>query len=303
MSTETDVNAPDDLTQAFAAGVDDIRVDQPTADPPPKQETEQTAAPSTEGVVTTGAEKTEPEKPAEAETQKRRALNELKNDEILAMLKSGDPDAQRAVELRLKRLERTQRPPSKALAQMEEKGRAVSAGLDRIATDYPDIAAGLAPMKEFVETVQVPLREAEQQAAIQEAQAHIEKMFPNFVQVVSNEQFPAWLKTQSQDVQRAFAGGGTDGAFVVLDAYDTYVINQGKPSPFAPQPSSAPAPAAPDLQAKAAQIIERRQQALKSSAAVPTGSRAINTDDDLDPSSAWSRGVADVAKSSQGFRR
>jgi len=278
-----------DLANAFQQGIDDIM-----ADPPPHQE-EPKAAPSTEGVVTSGA--------PETEAVPRRNLGRLSTDELLAMVSAGDPDAPRAIELRLRRNEHQPKRQNKALQDLEQRGAAVKQGIEQLKQDYPDIAAGLAPMNDFVDATTAPLREAERQLEATQAEAKIEKVFPGFVSVARSPELMEWLREQPDDVKHDFQTGGVDGAINVLDAFDTHVQSQGKPSPFAPLEATAPAVAAPDKAARAAQIVERRAQALKSSAAVPSGSRAVNLDIDSDSSSAWQQGLADVNRMQRTQRR
>lgn len=284
-----------DLVKAFQQGIDDITVTEPP-------DTKDEAAPSTEGVVTSGADEAQKESP-KAEAPKRN-LGRLSTDELLAMVAAGDPDAPRAIELRLRRHENQPKRTNKALADLEQRGAAAKQGIDKLTQDYPDIAAGLAPMKDFVDATTAPLREAERQLANDESMARIEQSFPGFVPVARGSEFMGWLKDQPDDVKHDFQHGGNDGAINVLDAFDTHVRSQGKPSPFAPPEPAAPAPAAPDKAAKAAQIVERRAQALKSSAAVPSGSRAITTDNpDTEGSSAWQQGLADVQRMQRTQRK
>ena len=275
-----------DLANAFQQGIDDIM-------PPPQDEPE--AAPSPEGVVTSEA--------PETEDAPRRNLGRLSTDELLAMVSAGDPDAPRAIELRLRRNEHQPKRQNKALEALEQRGAAVKQGIRSLAQDYPDIAANLAPMNDFVDATTAPLREAERQLEATQAEAKIEKVFPNFVSVARSPELMSWLQQQPQDVKHDFQHGGVDGAINVLDAFDTHVQSQGKPSPFAPLEATAPAYAGPDKAARAAQIVERRAQALKSSAAVPSGSRAVNLDIDSDSSYAWQQGLADVNRMQRTQRR
>ena len=274
MTTELDTqlaaDAADDAD--FAAGFAQL-ADKPPEDDPAT--TEPAAAPSTEGVVTSEADEPTPD---ENKPAPRVNLGGLSTDEILALVPEGD--ARRAVELRLRRMEKQAPRSNKALADIETAGANVRASIKQLENDYPDIAAGLAPMTDFVDKVAVPLRQAEQQAALSQAQATVEKTFPGFMQVVGNEEFPKWLQTQSSDVQRDFSGGGTEGAFNVLSAYESHVTNLGRPTPFAPSPLPAPAAPAADLQSKAAQILEKRNRLLANNAAVPSGGRgaaSLNT--------------------------
>ena len=275
--TEVIQPAEDDFDAGFSAGQEPGSTE--TVEPPDdNQASEQAAAPSTEGVVTSGAEKTEaPVVETVAAEAPKRNLGRLSTDELLELVRNGDPDAPRAIELRLRRNDNNTQPKrnSKALDDIERNGAAVKAGISKLEQDFPEIAAGLAPVTAFVDSVAAPLREVDRAAALEESRARVEQTFPGFVQVVSKEEFPRWLKEQPEDVRRDFASGGIDGAINVLDAYDTHIQSQGKPSPFAPQPAanSAPEPSAPDKAAKAAQIILRRQQALKTAASVPTGAR------------------------------
>lgn len=238
--------------------------DAPPEDPPGQDEPE--AAPSTEGVVTS-------EKPEEAPEAPKRNLGRLSTDELLAMVASGDPDAPRAIELRLRRNENQPKRQNRELEELERKGAAVKNGIKGLHDDFPEIAARLAPINDFVEATTAPLREAERQLANDESMAKIERSFPGFVPVARSSEFMNWLQNQQQDVKHDFQHGGNDGAINVLDAFDTHVRAQGKPSPFAPLAASAPAYAAPDKAAKAAQIVERRAQTLRNSASVPTGAR------------------------------
>lgn len=294
MTTETTIEQPvvEDAAASWDQGVKAL---EPVKDDPPPQQTEQEAAPSTEGVVTSEAPKTEQPKTEEAP---KRNLGRLSTDELLAMVASGDPDAPRAIELRLRRNENQPKRQNKELADLEQRGAAAKQGIDRLAEDYPDIAAGLAPMKDFVDATTAPLREAERQFEAAQAEAKIEKVFPGFVSVARSPELMEWLRTQPDDVKHDFQRGGVDGAINVLDAFDTHVKAQGKPSPFAPPESApAPAPAAPDKAARAAQIVERRQQILKNSAAIPSGARSSLPAPESDAVAAWNAGVALVNQS------
>ena len=127
--TEVIQPAEDDFDAGFSAGQEPGSTE--TVDPPDdKQASEQAAAPSTEGVVTSGAEKTEAPK---------RNLGRLSTDELLELVRNGDPDAPRAIELRLRRNDNNTQPKrnSKTRDDIERYGAAVKAGISKLERDFP----------------------------------------------------------------------------------------------------------------------------------------------------------------------
>ena len=249
---------------------------------PHQEQTE--PAPSTEGVVT--SEAVETTKPAEkadktepTDTPRARNLGGLSTSELIALVANPDVSAEektRAVEIRLKREENSRAGRERVKSRAEpfrEASRKIEENFKGLEADFPEIASRMKPVTELAQTLANQASEQDAIAEREHAQARIADTFPGFLDVVRSKEFPQWLGNQSDDVKRAFQQGGVDGAYDVLARYEDHVVSTHGSSPFVPQSQAAPAPAAPSLEEKAAQIRERRQKLLQQAPVTPSRAR------------------------------
>jgi len=279
-------NPEDDFDSGFAAP--------PAPEPPPDDQAQNTeAAPSTEGVVTSGDQESsgnvagqEAAAPvaAPAPEQKPVNLGGLSTNELLQRIKESptDPDTLRALEIRLKRLDSQARPQR----ERSQNARQAAAVADEVRTaviglkdDYPELANRLAPFSKLAEVATKPIIEADAHEQNKADEAVIEDAFPGFNKLRSPDSpLAAWLKTQPASVQEQATQGGVAGGMAVLEQFERYEIANGRPSPFAPPaPATPPAAAAApafDPAAEAARIKAERERRLNSAAAIPNAARA-----------------------------
>lgn len=304
--TETTVSAAEPVIEPSAqaswnAGVAELNT------PPDDQATNTEAAPSTEGVVTSGAQESSGNvAKQDAPEQKPVNLGGLSTNELLQRVKESptDPDTLRALEIRLKRLDSQARPQR----ERSQKAQRAAAAADEVRTavsglkdDYPELANRLAPFSKLAEVVTQPIIEADAEEQNKADEAIIEDAFPGFNKLRSPDSpLAAWLKTQPASVQEQATRGGVAGGMAVLEQFERYEIANGRPSPFAPPaPATPPAPVAPafDPAAEAARIKAERDKRLQSAAAVPNSSRvpARNTQE-TSAAAAWLAGVEQVRR-------
>ncbi|TXH15303.1 MAG: hypothetical protein E6R03_07415 [Hyphomicrobiaceae bacterium] len=303
MATEDVQVADDAVDSAWAEGIKELG----QTPPPPDNGAEQTEqpAPSSEGVVVSGVDEPKPTEPAKQEEPKKeeqqKPLGGLSTDELLERLKSqpSDPDTYRALEIRLKRLDSQAKPRRErnqnAQAAMQAATE-VQAAIKGLNDDYPELATRLAPVGKLAEVVTKPIVEAEDAAQREADEALVESAFPGFNALrVPNGPLAQWLKAQPQSVQEQASLGGVAGAMEVLEKYEQHVIATGKPSPFAPQQKSAPAPAAPDPKELADRIRADREKRLKAATAIPQTAVKPAPTQETTLAAAWNEGVNEVA--------
>jgi hypothetical protein len=282
-------------------------------------------APSDEGVVVSGNDKTIPaadvapatsDEPTEpdkteppAEVKPWVNLGGLSTDELLRRVREepSNPDNIRALELRLKRQDASAAGNRKAQqhgARLAEQAAQVKEAMDSLNTDYPELAKPLQKISDFAQAASQPFIEQERQQVLEEGKALVESAFPNFTSVISGQEFAGWIQSQPQRVRELASQGGPSGAMDVLTLYEQHAKQSGKPSPFEPQAAKiTPQVAVEDPAAKAAKIAADRKARLQQSSPVPSGAvvaRQSSASDD--PQAQWNAALEELRRKKERNR-
>lgn len=292
-------------TDAWMAGVNEIQ--------PPQ---EQDAAPSTEGVVTSEADEPaeQPEEkpastedaPAEAKAEQKPVnLGALSTKELLQRVRDNptDPATLRAMDIRIARLEASDRPRrqrSKEAMAAEEAIAGTKAALTKMRPDYPEFAEHLETFSKAIEVTASTVIAADDREQLEADLAAVDAAFPGYrkLREEGSPQLAQWIARQPPEIQQLAQKVDVPSAMKLLERFELDEYAAGRSSPFAPPAPSAPVQPAFDVAAEAARIKADREARIKAAAAVPSTARAINNDEE-DP---WTQGVKDL-RQYQGFRR
>jgi len=277
-------NPEDDFDSGFAA--------------PPDDQAENTeAAPSTEGVVTSEADKAagsvagQEQPPVEATEQKPVNLGALSTKELLQRVRDNptDPATLRAMDIRIARLEASDRPRrqrSKEAVAAEEAIAGTKAALTKMRPDYPEFAEHLETFSKAIEVTASTVIAADDREQLEADLTAVDAAFPGYRKLREEgcPQLAQWIARQPPEIQQLAQKVDVPSAMQLLERFELDEYAAGRPSPFAPPAPSAPVQPAFDVAAEAARIKADREKRLSSAAAVPNAARASikPPDDDFD---------------------